>query len=52
MNNNRMSQETDSRTQLNTYIYDYFLKNKHTTLARAMLDNEMKMNLTQKPSPS
>lgn len=46
---------TDPREQLNTYIYDYFLRNKHYQAARAMLDSpEMKMSTGQphKPSPN
>ncbi|KAF1943529.1 hypothetical protein EJ02DRAFT_129700 [Clathrospora elynae] len=42
--------QMDPREQLNTYIYDYFLRNKHGRLARAMLDGEIKLS-TQKPSP-
>jgi hypothetical protein len=44
----------DPREQLNTYIYDYFLRNSHVQLARAMVDCDMKMSTTPstKPSPS
>lgn len=43
----------DPREQLNTYIYDYFLRNNHNRLARAMVDCDMKMSTTppQKTSP-
>jgi hypothetical protein len=41
----------DRTEQLNTYIYDYFLRNRHLGLARAMLEGDMKMNL-EKPSPN
>ena len=46
---------TDPREQLNTYIYDYFLRNEHFQLARAMLESPgMKMSTGQpmKPSPN
>ncbi|OSS53096.1 hypothetical protein B5807_02182 [Epicoccum nigrum] len=39
-------QPMDPREQLNTYIYDYFLRNNHGRLARAMIDCEMKMSTT------
>lgn len=45
----------DPREQLNTYIYDYFLRNSHFKAARAMLDSaDMKMatGQPQKPSPN
>ena len=42
---------TDPTEKLNTYIYDYFLRNKHLDLARAMLNCDLKM-LTEKGSPS
>jgi len=52
--NKRMA--TDPREQLNTYIYDYFLRNSHFKLARAMLDSsdtvKMSTGPPQKPSPS
>lgn len=43
----------DPREQLNTYIYDYFLRNSHHRLARAMIENDMKMSTgpPQKTSP-
>ncbi|KAJ4316512.1 hypothetical protein N0V94_005431 [Neodidymelliopsis sp. IMI 364377] len=43
----------DPREQLNTYIYDYFLRNNHNRLARAMVECDMKMSTSpsQKPSP-
>jgi hypothetical protein len=53
MNNNRIPNDNDSRAQLNTYIYDYFLRNNYTTVAKAMLDHDIKVNLQgPKPSPS
>jgi hypothetical protein len=42
---------TDPTEKLNTYIYDYFLRNKHLGLARAMLECDMKM-ATEKASPN
>ena len=44
---------TDPREQLNTYIYDYFLRNNHFQAARAMLDSNLKMSTgpPQKLSP-
>ncbi|KAF1914409.1 hypothetical protein BDU57DRAFT_294075 [Ampelomyces quisqualis] len=44
---------TDPREQLNTYIYDYFLRNNHFQAARAMLDSQLKMSTgpPQKLSP-
>ena len=44
----------DPREQLNTYIYDYFLRNNHTRLARAMVECDMKMSTTPptKSSPN
>ncbi|KAH9863771.1 hypothetical protein J1614_009703 [Plenodomus biglobosus] len=54
MNNKRMT--TDPREQLNTYIYDYFLRNSHFKLAKAMLDSsdtvKMSTGPPQKPSPN
>ncbi|KAH7080106.1 hypothetical protein BKA63DRAFT_234945 [Paraphoma chrysanthemicola] len=49
--NKRMS--TDPREQLNTYIYDYFIRNSHFELARSMLDAQLKMSTgpPQKTSP-
>lgn len=47
-------QAMDPREQLNTYIYDYFLRNNHNSVARAMVDcGDMKMSTLplQKPSP-
>jgi hypothetical protein len=34
---------TDPREQLNTYIYDYFLRNNHYQAARSMLESNLKM---------
>ncbi|KAF2471069.1 uncharacterized protein BDR25DRAFT_30093 [Lindgomyces ingoldianus] len=44
----------DPRTNLNTYIYDYFMRNNYGRLAKAMLECDLKMNLAPhtKPSPS
>lgn len=39
-------QPMDPREQLNTYIYDYFLRNNHGRLARAMVECDMKMSTT------
>lgn len=45
--------QMDPREQLNTYIYDYFLRNNHNRLARAMVECDMKMSTqpAQKTSP-
>ncbi|KAF2714029.1 hypothetical protein K504DRAFT_371176 [Pleomassaria siparia CBS 279.74] len=51
----RPNGETDPRERLNTYIYDYFLRNNHARLARSMLECDLKMTLKPtptKPSPS
>lgn len=45
MPNGRPQPDPDHRAQLNTYIYDYFLKNKTYRLAKAMLDYDIPMNL-------
>jgi len=45
----------DPRERLNTYIYDYFLRNNHTQLAQVMMDCKLPMSLKPqpaKPSPS
>ncbi|KAF2273395.1 uncharacterized protein EI97DRAFT_444924 [Westerdykella ornata] len=42
----------DPRGQLNTYIYDYHLRNGHIQAAKAMLDNNLQMNLQTKPKQS
>ncbi|KAF1851532.1 uncharacterized protein K460DRAFT_373522 [Cucurbitaria berberidis CBS 394.84] len=42
----------DPREQLNTYIYDYFLRNSHFRLARTMLDSELKMSTGPPPKTS
>ena len=43
----------DPREQLNTYIYDYFLRNSHSALAKSMIDCGLKLNLSQeKASPN
>lgn len=38
----------DPKTQLNTYIYDYFLKNGQTDLARALQQSDLQI-LTSQP---
>ncbi|KAI4943588.1 hypothetical protein J4E91_009225 [Alternaria rosae] len=43
--------DQDPKEKLNTYIYDYFLRNRHHTLARAMLECDLKLN-TEKASPN
>lgn len=45
----------DPKTQLNTYIYDYFLKNNQTELARALQQSDLVVltnPVQSKPSPS
>jgi hypothetical protein len=44
---------TDPREQLNTYIYDYFLRNNHFIAARSMLESNLKLHTgpPQKLSP-
>ena len=42
----------DPRDQLNTYIYDYFIRTENHKLAKAMLDADMTVNLKPKSSPS
>jgi hypothetical protein len=45
----------ESAEKLNTYIYDYFVRNKHYALARLMVEqNDIKLNLNspQKPAPN
>lgn len=42
----------NARDQLNTYIYDYFLRNNHVRLARTMIECEMKINLNPPPKSS
>ncbi|ORY15705.1 hypothetical protein BCR34DRAFT_584878 [Clohesyomyces aquaticus] len=44
----------DPRINLNTYIYDYFMRNKNFDQARAMLTGDLKMNILPqtKSSPS
>ncbi|KAK9417034.1 hypothetical protein SUNI508_09273 [Seiridium unicorne] len=39
------------RTMLNTYIYDYFVKEGLYDVARAMLSSEQQINVLQKDSP-
>ena len=50
----RMPGMSDPRDQLNTYIYDYFLRNNYHRVARMMMECDIKMNLNppQKSSPS
>jgi hypothetical protein len=51
----RMGQQGGGPAEtLNTYIYDYFLRNNHLQVARAMLDESdlnLQMGPTPKPSP-
>jgi len=43
----------EMRDQLNTYIYDYFIRNNQYDLARMMLNQpEMKVNLKPKSDPN
>ena len=44
----------EPRDQLNTYIYDYFLRNGHHRIARTMIDCGLNLSLNhqQKSSPS
>lgn len=44
-------QTPSHRTMLNTYIYDYFVKEGLFDLARAMLNSEQQINVLQKDSP-
>jgi hypothetical protein len=51
---NKQPQATDPREQLNTYIYDYFLRNQHYAAAQAMIDSQhikMQLGPDQKLSP-
>lgn len=49
---NGQRQAGDPRDQLNTYIYDYFIRTENYKLAKAMLDADMTVNLKPKSSPS
>lgn len=52
-NPNKRGVILDPREQLNTYIYDYFIRNDHYDLARAMANSEnLKMNTVPKSSPN
>ncbi|KAH8723163.1 hypothetical protein GQ44DRAFT_774218 [Phaeosphaeriaceae sp. PMI808] len=42
----------DPREQLNTYIYDYFLRNNHVQVARSMLDSGLKLSTGPPPKLS
>jgi len=42
----------DPKTQLNTYIYDYFLKNNQIELARALQQSDLMVLTNQVPSRS
>lgn len=43
----------DPRNLMNTYIYDYFIRNKHYGLAKSMVESEIPINLQGgKPSPN
>ncbi|KAF2180336.1 hypothetical protein K469DRAFT_692859 [Zopfia rhizophila CBS 207.26] len=54
MANPPLPQQEDMSAKLNTYIYDYFLRNNNVRLAKMMIDCDLKMNLNPdvKPSPS
>ncbi|KAF2662488.1 hypothetical protein K491DRAFT_585303 [Lophiostoma macrostomum CBS 122681] len=39
------NEQSDPRNLMNTYIYDYFMRNNHYRLARSMIDSDVKMNL-------
>ncbi|PVH97658.1 hypothetical protein DM02DRAFT_644063 [Periconia macrospinosa] len=58
MNNGQrrpQGQMMEPRDQLNTYIYDYFIRNNHPQVARMMIKCDLKMKLgdrNQKTSPS
>ena len=47
-NGNGRSETLSNRQQLNTYIYDYFLKNEHYGLARA-LQKELPIHASPNP---
>lgn len=48
----QQQQQTQAhRTMLNTYIYDYFIKEGLYDVARSMLSNEQNINILQKDSP-
>lgn len=48
----QQQQQTQAhRTMLNTYIYDYFIKEGLYDVARSMLTNESNINILQKDSP-
>jgi hypothetical protein len=38
-------EQPDPRNLMNTYIYDYFMRNNHYRLARCMIESDLKMNL-------
>jgi hypothetical protein len=42
----------DPPNQLNTYIYDYFVRNGYHKAAKSMIESEVPLNLKGKPSPS
>jgi hypothetical protein len=42
----------DQRSQLNTYIYEYFLKNGMYDCARLLLASDQSINVTHKNSPN
>ncbi|KAF2091025.1 hypothetical protein K490DRAFT_71293 [Saccharata proteae CBS 121410] len=50
MNNGGARAPTDPQVMLNTYIYDYFLRNQNWKLAR-LAKEELNLNLAGKPSP-
>ncbi|KAF2206053.1 hypothetical protein GQ43DRAFT_1618 [Delitschia confertaspora ATCC 74209] len=48
VNNARLpGEDRDPITQLNTYIYDYFLRNNHLGIAKQMCDEGMKMSINK-----
>lgn len=50
--NSRNTLESDQeiiKTKLNTYIYDYFMKNEHWDLARALQKSQLPMQTTKIP---
>ncbi|CAI6339720.1 unnamed protein product [Periconia digitata] len=54
-NGQRRPQVIEPRDHLNTYIYDYFLRNGHPQIARMMIKCELELKLgdkNQKTSPS
>ena len=50
-NSTDQDRENDYEVKMNTYIYDYFLKNKEYGCARSLLNSRLKIT-TRKSSPS